>query len=651
MIRRILIAEDNDSVAAALEPLLQRKGLRTERARDGVEAMSRIAAAPPDVLLLDLKMPKLHGIELLKKLRQSPRTKTLPVVVMTGVYREERHAKAAQALGITAYLEKPFKISELLEAIGRALPDRTGLMSAPQTLDQHLLKAFKSRFSGQLIFKTDTGDKTLALLNGTPTSLRPGFAHLDFGDYLRRKSLVSDEEYSYYAAEGDFRPETLVKMGCLEYPDLLQEKLEYLTGELIMAFRLGPLTAVAQPCQVPAACQGLALNLPQLLYKGFVKTQGNAIGKHLLEENLNHYAGLTKNYYNYINFFQLSEEETLILRRMDGSSTLLECLQWKTDRLPLVQTLHALEMLRFSTAPFAQAAEPGFPLRTLFNSLAEDTVQLNEEPLESFADLISEASQQTSIPLAAVKAPPVEPEPDSEGETIRQTLRSLKGKNYYQIFGLDPGKFSFDLLKKHYFEFTRQYGPDTMMRLSGVEASMVQDILSTVTTAYNTLSDVVKKERYDELLGADKVGLGQAGDDRFQAQVQAQSGKVFLEMGEWENAEKALQDACNIETGNGDYLAHLAWAIYRNPKNAHSQAVLEKARQMLNSALTLERTADGFAFKGWMLLEAGKETLAEGEFNKALKLDARSMMARKGLRQIIEQREQQKKGLFRRMFG
>lgn len=189
------------------------------------------------------------------------------------------------------------------------------------------------------------------------------------------------------------------------------------------------------------------------------------------------------------------------------------------------------------------------------------------------------------------------------------------------------------------------------MQLGGEEAALVEDILSTVATAYNTLSDVVRKENYDQLLGADRVGLGQKGDDRFQAQVQAQSGKVFIEMQEWDSAGRALQDACNIDPDNGDYLAHLAWAIYRNPRNSASRAMQEKARQLLNRALTLERTAEGFAFKGWMLLEAGQDALAEGEFNKALKLDAREMLARKGLRTLQERREQEKRGMFRRMFS
>jgi tetratricopeptide (TPR) repeat protein len=251
------------------------------------------------------------------------------------------------------------------------------------------------------------------------------------------------------------------------------------------------------------------------------------------------------------------------------------------------------------------------------------------------------------LPAVAAAAPPAE----DLSARVRQTLKGLQGKNHYQVFGMTQGQFSFDRLKERYFALTRQFGPEVLMQLGGEEAALAEEILAIVATAYNTLSDVVRKESYDQLLGADKVGLGQQGDDRFQAQVQAQSGKVFIEMAEWDNAERALQDACTIDPDSGDYLAHLAWAIYRNPKSAASRAVQEKARQMLNRALTLERTADGFAFKGWMLFEAGQDGLAEGEFGKALKLDARQMLARKGLRAIQEKRDQDKKGLFRRMFS
>ncbi|NIY18120.1 MAG: response regulator, partial [Nitrospinaceae bacterium] len=64
----------------------------------------------------------------------------------------------------------------------------------------------------------------------------------------------------------------------------------------------------------------------------------------------------------------------------------------------------------------------------------------------------------------------------------------------------------------------------------------------------------------------------------------------------------------------------------------------------------MERTAQAHAFKGWIIFEAGQTNLAEGEFNKALKIDARNPLARSGLRELREKQEQEKKGMFKKMF-
>ena len=74
--KRILLAEDNQQLATTIATLLERQGFDVVCQADGISALKAIAANPPDLLLLDLKLPGLHGIELLKKLRQSPRTAT-----------------------------------------------------------------------------------------------------------------------------------------------------------------------------------------------------------------------------------------------------------------------------------------------------------------------------------------------------------------------------------------------------------------------------------------------------------------------------------------------------------------------------------------------------------------------------------------------
>lgn len=658
---KILIAEDNDTIAGALEGLLQRKGMTTERAADGVLALSRIIAAPPDALILDLQLPRLHGIELLKKLRQSPRTRNLPVIIVTGVYKGDQYIQAARALGVSSYLEKPFRAADLLAAVHQALGTTAPPAPAPSpsreaTMDRHLLRAFTSRFTGTYLLKCADGQRNLVFLHGLPVSLRPGFSSKSFGDSLHRRGLLSAEEYGYYISPGGHNHEVLVSMGCLEYPELLQEKFAYLSSELVDAFAAPPMAVEELPATAAAGHQALTVNVPNIFYQGFRRHLSPARQQALGERLSGRYLAPAGNYYRYINFLTLSDEEKRLLFSLDGSRTLGQCLGEETLLPPLIVTLATLEMVAWSDHPLSPAL-PDFPLRTLFNAYQEEVeVELSfEQPLESFSDLVDRNEEAAPV----ITRRPIPPAPAATGggpggadpaAKVRETLARLRGKDYYETFGMTQGRFSFDLLKTRYFALTREFGPETLMQLSGEDAALVEEILSSVTTAYNTLSDVVKKERYDELLGSEKVGLGQAGDDLFQAQIQAQSGKVFLEMEEWDNAEKSLQDACNIDPKNGDYLAHLAWSIYRNPRNLSSRAMQDKVRQMLNRALTLDRGANAFAFKGYMLFETGQDSLAEAEFTKALKLDARQAMARKGLREIQEKRELEKKGMFRRMF-
>lgn len=654
---RILIAEDHQALAESLQALLKGRGYQAESAADGIAALRAIAAAPPDLLILDLNLPGLHGVELLKKLRQSPRTTGLPVVIVTGAYKGAQYRQAAAALGVHHYLEKPFKAGDLLTAVHQSLPAGPATAAAepppapvnpPRPFAQHLQEAFRKRFSGQLQLTWPEGKRLLLFLDGAPVALRPGFIHRDCGDYLRARGVISAAEYAYFAGPGAARPETLVQMGCLTWPELLHAGQAYLDSELESAFAAPPAHAdwQAQPMLEPFPLP--LVNVPQLFYRGLRCHPGRAV-EQLLATCLNQYPVPAGAFYRYINLLDLDEPARRCLHQLDGRHTLAECTSEPRQVAPLLLTLVLLDMLRFAAQPAAPVTPGDLPLRTVFNVPEEEGQVEVDLPLESFDDL-AEAEAEAAEALAAAPVPAPAPASDDVAAGVRLMAKSLEGKNHYEVFGIKAEKFTIDLLKERYFAITRKFGPDLLMQLAGEDAALVEEILTTVANAYNTLSDVVKKERYDELLGADKIGLGHKGDDRFQAQVQAESGKVFIEMEEWDNAEKALQEAVNFDTGNGDYLAHLAWTVYRNPKNAASRVMQEKARQMLNRALTLERTPAGFAFKGWILLESGQDSLAEAEFNKALKLDARSLLARRGLRSLQEKQEQQKKGLFGRMF-
>lgn len=649
---RILIVEDQPALATMVQEWLRSQGYSSERAGDGITALKMILANPFSLLLLDLKIPGLHGIELLRKLRSSPKTAALPVVVMSGIYKGERYRLALQDLGVLTMLEKPFTPVQLQSAVARTLstelPPKEAQPAIASTFERHLTQAFLRCASGELFLNDGRIERRLILVNGAPVSLRPGFVHRDFGDYLLRQKLISELEYAYYSRAGEFRHNLLVQMGCVHYHELLEQKFAYLSLELLAGFSSPPLTARFQPLTVPTGLQIITVNLAEIILRGLRSSLTPARGEVFFSRIKDLYPGRTPDYYTHINSLPLNETECAFLAGLDGSQSATTALAGKTELLPLLYLLHTFGMIRCSATPAPAAALPPWPLRT--TAIEQNEGSGDWGVLESFSEL-QDKTAGDEVATAEKTTIATELSADGDASRVKATFDRLQGKNYYEILGLTAKDFSFNKLKESYFAISKEFGPDLLMRLGGEEASQAEEILSMVANAYETLSDVVKKEKYDQLLGTGNIGLGHKGDERFRAQVQAQSGKVFIDMEEWDNAEKALKDACAIEPDNGDTLAHLAWAIYRNPQYAASRPTLDRAKQMLNRAITMERTAPAFAFKGWILIDAGQEALAEAEFNKALKIDARNSLARKGLRRIQEKREQDKKGIFGRMFG
>jgi len=129
-VKRILYVEDSVEDVELTLSALEERGLVNEVvvARDGVEAVEylerrgRFAAEPagdPAVVLLDIKMPRMDGLDLLRWIRAQPRLRALPVVMLTSS-REERDIVESYQLGVNAYVVKPVAFDEFMQAV-RAL--------------------------------------------------------------------------------------------------------------------------------------------------------------------------------------------------------------------------------------------------------------------------------------------------------------------------------------------------------------------------------------------------------------------------------------------------------------------------------------------------------------------------------------------------
>ncbi|HXA34856.1 MAG TPA: Hpt domain-containing protein [Steroidobacteraceae bacterium] len=111
-----LVVDDSITVRRVTQRLLERNGMRVLTAKDGVDAVSLLQEHQPDIILLDIEMPRMDGYEVAAHVRSDPRLKDIPIVMITSRVSEKHRARAIE-LGVDDYLGKPYQESQLLDAI------------------------------------------------------------------------------------------------------------------------------------------------------------------------------------------------------------------------------------------------------------------------------------------------------------------------------------------------------------------------------------------------------------------------------------------------------------------------------------------------------------------------------------------------------
>lgn len=120
MNKKILVADDEPNIVISLEYLLKREGYTVVVAHDGQEALEVMARERPDLLLLDVMMPKKTGFEVCQAVRASAELQTTKILMLTARGRDTDVAKGL-ALGADAYMTKPFSTRELVHKVATML--------------------------------------------------------------------------------------------------------------------------------------------------------------------------------------------------------------------------------------------------------------------------------------------------------------------------------------------------------------------------------------------------------------------------------------------------------------------------------------------------------------------------------------------------
>ena len=120
----ILIVDDDPAIRMMLRMMLKLDGFTIQEAEDGVDALEQIKIHPPDLLILDVMMPRMDGVTLCKLLRERPETKTLPIILLSGKVQPEAEREGLAA-GANRYLHKPTPRTILNRAVFSLLEEVT----------------------------------------------------------------------------------------------------------------------------------------------------------------------------------------------------------------------------------------------------------------------------------------------------------------------------------------------------------------------------------------------------------------------------------------------------------------------------------------------------------------------------------------------
>jgi chemosensory pili system protein ChpA (sensor histidine kinase/response regulator) len=122
----VLVVDDSLTVRKITTRLLTREGFRVDSAKDGVDALEKMHDLIPDVVLLDVEMPRMDGFELARVMRNDERLKAVPIIMITS-RTADKHRNHAMEIGVNVYLGKPYQEQQLLDSIAAQLEQKAAV--------------------------------------------------------------------------------------------------------------------------------------------------------------------------------------------------------------------------------------------------------------------------------------------------------------------------------------------------------------------------------------------------------------------------------------------------------------------------------------------------------------------------------------------
>ncbi|HEY3449134.1 MAG TPA: response regulator [Myxococcales bacterium] len=392
-----LIVDDDRAIQRLLADALAKEGFTVLVEKDGEWALKTFEKKKVDVVLLDLLLPALHGFEVARRMRITPKGRRTPILFVSGVYKSSAHRKEAQdKYGIAEFIDKPINLGKLREALkaalGNAYPEaqreerrraaidekpaesfadegareevaaveQAAKKSAIQTIKgdfvdkpfPHLLaELYRWRATGALLLRRDKIKKIVYFREGRPFSIKSNLLQECLGKLMIREKMISEgeceESISKMKQSGRQQGTVLIEMGCISPHNLnyalslqLQTKLYDIFTWTGGDYQFNP------KAEIPSDTNTLEMTTAQIIYEGVKRTYDDDRVRAALGPVESLFAHPARDPLLRFQEIGLDEEELSLLQSIDGHKTAGTLVA--LNLLPPLGTLQFLYAMRCS---------------------------------------------------------------------------------------------------------------------------------------------------------------------------------------------------------------------------------------------------------------------------------------------------------------
>ncbi len=657
--KKVLVIDDDSNICQILTVALSSEGHQVRAEKDGRGGLETFREFRPDLILLDVLLPEVNGFEVCKSIRESPLGATIPIIMMSAIYKTSRHhSEARHKYGATDYINKPFQLPSLVEKItgyletgGDPYQSRTSAEGQVKTVDSGVLKKTpfytilgalsKMSVTGRLRLSHGNARKKVYFRDGIPISVESNLLKECLGELLLSQGKISkemlDDSLTLMKIQQKQLGMILVEMGVLQQNELKNLFLLQAKEKLLEIFQWPDGEFIFEPDRAaPDGIPVTPMDVAHIIFEGVVKFVPLQKHSGLLEHYSRRYVVLNLSQISKISSLPLAKSQIDSLYLMDGTSlfeSLPKVCQVEPSKLQsTVAALYLAGLLDF------KATGQKVDLQALRDALGE------KEAAEGV-----EEQELEELPPEDI----LETDPSMIRKFLERRYQGVSSQDHFEILGI-PRDADTNTIKSEYFKLAKIYHPDRHFRdVDDDVKKMADEVFASISMAYEVLQNEQERKSYRMTLDDGFTDASDQVEAIVQAEQDFQKGKVFLRGRNFKEAEQCFIRAIERNPKEAEFHAYLGWAAYNKPGES-KEARIAKSKKHLDQALKIREDLDTIhLFLGHIAKAQGYIEDAMKEFKRAINLNRDCTDAVRELRLLSmrkEKEKEKKKGILGKFF-